>query len=479
LRRWRFHDLGSTRAIIWGLLLASLALVLCFIPLFNLLSFEFSFVIGLVAVFGAAHLSIGAVGDARRNACDISSMVLYARVTATALLTLVVPPLAIISLNALRVKLCDFWPGLAFYLLLPVLSVVCATAVGVAAGVVIRRFGWAMAAAVGVILASLGLSLYRFWVAPPVFAYDPFGGYFPGALYDDDVHVQAPLVWARVYHLMAVGAVLGLLELLTGRGELRLRSDRWRRRPLLLLTSAVALVATVVFYGLGPTLGYRHDATSIGRVLGGRYETDHFVIIYPLESEAARQLDLVVADHEFCYQELARTLGTEPHGRITSFVFRSASQKRELMGAARVLIAKPWRNEIYLQYEYFPHPMLKHEIAHVFASSFGSSPLKLAVRWSGPLPIIDVGLVEGVAEAAAWQGSGRLSMHQWARALDELRLAPSLHRVFGLGFLMESAPRSYTVAGSFCRFLLETYGAAPRAGVATRIGARAAERRGA
>jgi Tfp pilus assembly protein PilF len=397
---------------------------------------------------------------ARRAGEVLSPVGLFGRALATATLVLLGPPLLVITLNAARVKVCDYPTGLAFYLLLPGLSVTCATAVGVAAGLATRRPARATALAVAVIVASLGLSLYGFYAAPPIFAFDPFGGWFPGALYDEDVTVHAPLLWARLYHLVGSAALLGLLGLFTDRHSLRLRLSSARHRPAALGVVLLCTAAATVLGMLGPTLGYRQTAGTIARALGGRRETPHFVILYPRTGEVARHLDLIARDHEFRYAQLEATLGVRPAGRITSYVFASAGQKRALMGAARVYIAKPWRREIFIQHGRFPHGVLKHELAHVFAGAFGAPPLGIAMRWRGPWPEVNGGLIEGVAEAAAWSPAGdRLTDHEWARALEELRLAPPLRQVFGLGFFTAAAPRGYAIAGSFCRHLLEAHGA--------------------
>jgi Tfp pilus assembly protein PilF len=457
--------LTATRTVGWGVILTVAAAGLCFVPLFDLLSYEFSFAIGLVAAVGAAHLGVHAVARARAAGEAAAPVALFGRAAAVALTVLLGPPLVLISANALRVRVCDYPAGLAFYAALPVVSVLCATAVGVAAGLAVRRPGRATAAAELVMAGSVLIALAGFYAAPPIFAYDPFGGYFPGALYDEDLRVQAPLLWARLYHLTGAAALLALLTLLTDRHALRLRAGAARSRPRALAAALLLAAAAAALGAAGPALGFRQSGATIAAALGGRRETPHFVIVYPRTGEAARHIDQLAEDHEFRYAELTRTLGVQPAGRITSYVFASAAQKRALMGAAHVYIAKPWRREIYIQYERFPHPVLEHELAHVFAGAFGAPPFDVAMRWRGPYPQVSVGLIEGVAEAAAWRGAGRLTEHQWARALVDLKLAPPLGQVFGLGFLTDAASRSYTIAGSFCRFLLERYGAAPLARV--------------
>jgi tetratricopeptide (TPR) repeat protein len=47
-------------------------------------------------------------------------------------------------------------------------------------------------------------------------------------------------------------------------------------------------------------------------------------------------------------------------------------------------------------------------------------------------------------------------------ALDRIGLAPPLESLFGYGFITHAASRSYTLAGSFCRYLMERRGGASR-----------------
>ena len=137
--------------------------------------------------------------------------------------------------------------------------------------------------------------------------------------------------------------------------------------------------------------------------------------------------------------------------------------KKDLVGAGHTLYAKPWTREIFLQAERFPSPRLRHELAHVFAGAFGDPLFGIAFRWKwmGPLPvpIIAMGLVEGLAEAADWTDpDGSSTIHQDAAAMIADGLAPPLASVVGAGFSAQAGPRAYTMAGSFCAFLLETRG---------------------
>src|SRR5579883_1895586 len=105
--------------IVWAILLAGLAVLLCFVPLFNLLGFEFSLALCLPAALASACLTAShtlAVGRISQNQpeklADFAKrparllFLLWCRSLLNSL-GLVVLPLLIISLNALRVKNCS------------------------------------------------------------------------------------------------------------------------------------------------------------------------------------------------------------------------------------------------------------------------------------------------------------------------------------------------------------------------------------
>src|SRR5438552_2122404 len=56
------------RTAIWAAILAALALLLDFVPLFDLLSYDFSFAVGLCAALAAVDLGQGTVAAARAAA---------------------------------------------------------------------------------------------------------------------------------------------------------------------------------------------------------------------------------------------------------------------------------------------------------------------------------------------------------------------------------------------------------------------------
>jgi hypothetical protein len=473
----------TRRALIWAIALTALGLALCFIPLLNVLGYESAFVIGVTAAIASADLGTlapsVAAARARSTSPTLQVLAIYGEAAATGLLLALIPAL-LLALNALRVKNCDLWSGWAAWTLLSVGDALAGAAVGTLAGLALpgkaprpARNRLARVAAVLTILASFIWGLVRFYRTPAIFAYDPFAGFFSGSLYDENVPLGRTLLLYRLMNVALVAAALGIAALVLttpSEGEfasLRLSRPPWKGRSSAIVLAAAGLLIGVPLFVMRGSLGFAPDADDIARALGGRRETQHFIIYYPLGTDTARDIDLIASDHEFRYAELTAELGVEPIGpgeKIKSFLFASADQKQALMGAAETFIAKPWLKQIYLQAEPFPMPILMHEMGHVFAGAFGDSLFHISVRWrfAGlPYPAFNVGLIEGAAVAADWSEPDQaLTPHEWSRAMDELGLLPPLDQVFGLSFFGSNAAISYTVAGSFCRWLIDTRGIA-------------------
>ena len=229
---------------------------------------------------------------------------------------------------------------------------------------------------------------------------------------------------------------------------------------------AVGLVAaSIVVFAARGRLRFHVRHRDVLQALDGERHSNRIVLRYDTATGGKpADLALTMEDLEFRYDQLRDILGVEPAGPITVYQFPSAEAKKALVGAANTLYAKPWTREIFVQAAAFPASRLRHEMAHVFAGAFGDRffGIALAVTWKGPLPVprLAMGLVEGVAEAADFTDpDGGSTTHQEAAAIIADGRAPPLADVIGAGFSTLSGPRAYTLAGSFCRFLLDTRGA--------------------
>lgn len=471
--------LRSVRMRVWMIALIAAAGVMAFTPLFNLLGFGFGFVMAILVSLAsldlgsalmrriAAELHSPAADDADRAKGGWRLFVAGAAVH----LCLLVAPLIVICVNGLRVRNCDWWFGAQAFVLMPVISCIGASWAGMLVGLACgRRRVLGNLAPYGVFLAAVLYAVWRFYAAPPVFSYNLFGGYFPGNLYDETIEFREPFYWARAYQFAILLTLLSAAILVMDRGRLALHRARALGRPRSLTraqlgATSAALVSLVIAGWLNlesGRLGFDIDTDDIERHLGGRYDTEHFTIYYPRGTIIERDIHLIAEDHEFRFAQVTATLGIAPKARITSYYFGNAGDKYRMMGAGRVYMAKPWRSEIYLHHDGYPHQVVRHEVTHVIAGAFGSPLFKVsASSWLGLPVVFNVGMIEGIAVAADWPGRPRrpLTPHQSVKAMIEMGMAPPVERILSTGFLAFSSSRSYTLAGSLVRWLMDTEGA--------------------
>jgi hypothetical protein len=447
LRTWRAR--GGALAV------ALAALVACTNPLTDHLGYGAALAAAVVASLVGGVVAAGLPGALRRHGVvsTAGGVLLAAMGQGAAMVALFA---AIVAGHGLFTENCTPGRGAGFFALIALPGAVFTPLFGLAAGATVRR-GWlATLLAAMVVPASLVWTFLRFYASPAVFAYDPFFGFYPGAFYDETIRLSSTLV---TFRLGTVGAIVGLAGLLAWLWEpegARLSwSARQRRLPALATALAGGAVALGVYLA-GPWLGHRHGADDVARALGGRLEGRRCTIVYARSIgglDARRMRD----DCELRLSQLEDFYGVRVGGRVTVFLFADAAQKQRLMGAAETYIAKPWRREVYLQHQLFPHPVLKHELAHVVTGEMARGPFRVAARWGVvPLP----GLIEGAAVAGAWEGESDATPHQWSRAMLEAGLTPPIDVITGLGFFTHASGTAYTAAGSFSRWLIERFGAA-------------------
>jgi tetratricopeptide (TPR) repeat protein len=443
-----------------GLLLVTAGILAC-VPLFNLLGYEFCAAISLMLSITAGPVAIGA---ARRRAAilsgDASPQWVVARVYLHGLilnLATLVLPLAVILLNALRVKNCNPGVGFLFFLLLPVATAIICSAWGTAVGFLVRkRFlgGLTYAVLWGAVFLY---NLWEFWAGPQMDSYNQIIGWFAGPIFDEVVQPDGTLLLSRIHGLMWAGLLLSVVAGCFDTRQNRLRSGVAVGNPRLLAPAGFFALAALTLFFCGTLLGYARSDGAVESELCGTTQTEHFVIHHnpDLPPEKA---DLLARDHEFRLHQIEKMLGPLNLPAIHSYVFKGGRQKKLLTGAGRTQFAKPWKYSMYLNGSTFPHGILKHELVHVVGAAFGTWPSRASARW---VLWENVGLIEGLAVAVDWPAR-KFSPHTWSATLRRIGKAPDLRSLFGpVGFWTQPAGRTYILAGSFVRFLLDQYGPEP------------------
>jgi hypothetical protein len=444
--RWRRR--GLTFAI---------GLALTFVPLVGTLGYEHAFVLGPLAALGGIAVGVDTVRDARARGGARLRELLAAAARELGILCAIAVAMPLVG--QLWQRACEPLGGLGFFAVGPVFGAALGMVCGLWGGVLGSTRRRACLIGVTPMLLCTAIGLWRLYADPVVFAYDPFFGYFSGSVYDEAVSIGRSYLVFRAYNLLWAAAALLAFAVWV---DPELRVARLARRTAIVRTTPIAVLTLgCLLLGLrGAQLGFTANLASITEALSASYETEHFIIYYLPRSADARTILAIAAEHEFAYQQLRTVMqGREPDGRVTSFVFATADQKRKLMGAGTVQVAAPWRRQIYLDHRAFPHPVLQHELAHIFGASVGDAIF--GASRSGFR--LNVGLIEGFATALAPRESDRLDLHDQAAVLGKLGKRPPMAAIMGPGFFTKSSQIAYTAAGSFCLWLIETRGFEPMA----------------
>jgi tetratricopeptide (TPR) repeat protein len=431
--------------------------VLTTMPLVGTLGYEHAFVLAPFAAMGGIALGVESVRTARAGGPARLRDVL--RDAGRELAILLALAFAMPIVGQLWQQACEPLGGIGFFLMGPVLSAALGVIAGICGGVLGTTRRRALLIGALPMLASTVIGVWRLIGEPVVFAYDPFFGYFSGSVYDEAVTIGDVYLRFRAYNLLAGATALLALAATIGPD---LRVHRLPRKVALVRGVPVLVLATLVAWiGLrGSKHGFTADLDSITEVLSGTYETEHFVIYYAPRSADARTIDTIALEHEFAWAKLKAAMGgREPDGKVTSFVFANNEQKRRQMGAGTVQVAAPWRRQIYLDHRAFPHPVLHHELAHIFGATVGDPVFGVSLS-GGKL---NMGLIEGFATAMAPRESERLDLHDQATVLLRLEKLPKMAAIMGPGFFTKASQVAYTAAGSFCLYLVETRGFEPMA----------------
>ena len=434
----------------------ALSVGLCFNRLLGLYGLESSLICGLVlgpvAAFASARVTLGS----REEPAGLSLLDTYALGQQVGLVLIAIP-LLVLAANSLRVTQCTPGIGLTYMLLGPGVSVLLCALIGTLCALIIPSRLFASLLALLLPIAADILGLFRLWDTPAIFSYVHTVGYAPGTIYDEGLRIPLPYWSFRGLTLLLYAGIALLGFGILSRERMRPSLRRTLERPGAALLGLVLLTGFTAGEIYGPELGHRSSLGMMNQTLGSssREDSERCELIVPSELPPER-IRRFGQECDFHVRRLERTLAVEHPERIRVFLFRNAAEKQRLMGAGRTYIAKPWRDEIYLQIAAWPHLVLAHELAHIVAGAASSTFLRIPMTHGGMIP--NPGLIEGVAVAAAWDLREELTPHQWSRGMMELGELPSISTLMGLGFGTLPARRAYSASGSFMRWILDTRG---------------------
>lgn len=415
--------------------------------------YESALVLAPVASLGSGMIAAGTVVRLRRLGSPVRFGKLLGRVLA-AVAPGTLASLAMLVAAACVRGFCDPWQGLGFFACGPLCSALASAGLSTAIALSLPGFRYPFAGWIAALVASLAWDAALIYFTPQVFVYDHLLGTFAGPLYDEAVGLTATHL---VFRLVTAARLAGLLLAawaLHDPDALRLRSSRLEGRLARGVLAALVVVVLSTFLA-EPALGLRSSQARIRRTLGATSTTRHFIIHHPSEL-TERQVEFLEAEVEVGWAQLEEFFAGAPERRMVINVFRTASEMRRLTGTGPTNVAKPWLGATFIVYEPPPHPVLKHEMAHLFSARWGRGPFRTPGAILGILA--DPLILEGTAVAADWKGDP-LDPHMRSAAILEAGLIEDPASLVGLvGFYSHQGGLAYVMSGSFVRFLWESHG---------------------
>lgn len=415
------------------------------VPLFNYLGLESSALTAVLGAFLSGMLLVMRWNSAQKESPFFLDRFAMESLFISFLLHSV--PLTVLLTNSLFVKNCSLSQGLLLFALIPIPAMIFSNVLALLLSVTLPR--WRKIAFTTAYLLVLFHIVVVTFVSPQIFAFNPIAGFFPGITYDESLKIESRLLIYRIGTLAAAGMLFIVAKIVFRRKEKQRGEETSlpvRVGELMGGAFLVILVSWLFFFS--NELGLSSSRSFIQEKLGGRYETDHFVIVYPRDELDDRQIKRVAQLHEFYFAHISRVLQIMPERKVQSFLYRSAEQKGRLVGAAGTDIAKPWLWQLHINLGNVERS-LKHELVHVMAADFGFPLLRIS---------FNSGLIEGLAVAVE-QVDYDETIHRLAGQINALGHAPDVQSLFTVsGFFKAHGGTSYILAGSFCRYLIEQYG---------------------
>lgn len=452
-----FHEISRTHAIklphaLGGFRWAALAIATAtaiaarFFPLVDDLHYEFS---ALCALLFSLLGGLAAIYPPRRQATTERSLPsppeAWHLVGTSTLLSLA--PLAVPLICAPFDGSCGIADGVAWYLLLVPTSAAISAVLALLALAAVRRRWVALALFLLLWLVSLLRGAVEAYTGPHIFLYAWQTGFFPGGSWDAELPITPLLVIYRTVHLAVALALLSLAaELLAMR-----RSDAVRPRPALLLLCALAAAAGLLLVPQRSELGLTRTDAWLRAELGDSLNTRFATIYYNAATadsldiwRAANLTDFYISEHAHMLFMAEREI---PH--ISLYLFASAAEQKRCVGTASAAFTKPWDDKLCMPFDRVGGT-LRHELAHIMLASYGNA---LGISWSQ-------GMLEGSATAME-NAYGWRTLHQYARAMYAFKLAPPVEEIMSFGgFSSYRSSVSYVLAGSFSRWLIDSFGVA-------------------
>ncbi|PID59877.1 MAG: hypothetical protein CR986_04875 [Ignavibacteriae bacterium] len=393
-------------------------------PLLNILSYESSALNGILLSFLSGLFWLASKAKLKVTNRIVLLVIFY------------LLPFFILFLSTTYLQLCPLDDGLNFYLVLTLPSIIVGVAAAEFSYFILTKIKYFIFIVLWLILLFAFLPELIF--NPQIYFYNPIFGYYPGVIFDHHIEITNSLILYRLSNILIAAFVIFSVNI--------------KKQPKIFYKTFVitlVLVVPILLFRLKPALSFATDLKKIKNELNKELVTEHFKIILPA-SLTDKQIKKLKYEHEFYHYQISKQLNLNYQDTITSIIFETGKQKKKLFGANNADVAKPWLNQIYLNYNNY-EASLKHEIVHIFSS-------KLADGFFNIPKNMNPGMIEGFAMAIENDYDG-YDIDYLAALAYKNNYKISLESLFSnMSFFANASSLSYIYAGSFFKYLIDNYG---------------------
>lgn len=399
-------------------------IILTRFPLFNILSFEASFINAIVfsIVSGIFWL------NSKSKKYKLKQYLFFYSL-------LILIPLIILCISTLFCQNCPLDDGVLFYIIISLPSIIVGNAIAEFSNFISSKFKYILFVIFWLIVL-LGF-LPELYYNPQIYFYNPIFGYYPGVIYDELIEVNSKLFLYRLINVIfSFIVILVLIKI------------KYLRKTLQVIVLSVFIIIYLISGNLKVNFNFATDEEKIISKLNGVFENEFIKIVYP-QSLNERDIKILFIEHFNAVREIEEQLKTKFDKKLTSFVFTSGAQKKELFGSANADVAKPWLMQIYLNYNNY-QSSLKHELAHLMSSKYATGLFEISGNFNPAM-------IEGYAMAIE-NNYDDYDIDYLAFLAFNNNYKVSIENLFNnFSFFSNVSSLSYIYSGSFIKYLGENY----------------------
>lgn len=267
-------------------------------------------------------------------------------------------------------------------------------------------------------------------------------GFLHGPIYDDWIAVDGGILLARIGHLALATSLLFAVW--------------WKRqRPVLSMTIGTFATLWIVMGVLANNYqSTQNGKDDLDRLLSVKLEGDGFTLHYRPLGQVTKSTKTPIGvqrlfrDAQFYMNDLKAIINEDKPPHVELYVYPSDDLKKLWFGAGSTDVTDVYTPSVHISLGTWPHPTLRHELAHALTSGF-------AFHGLGFHP--NMAFTEGLAVALAPEPRS-LTLDDGTAALITAHRLPAIETLFTPMFWKVSGSRAYTAAGSFIRYLIAKHG---------------------